>query len=203
MASTSSPYGVQVISSQDGFAPRPARIPFGIASGYASNIFKGQLVKMIAATGTIQACTNPGGTPDALYAVFDGVDYTPLGARPAISPFWPGGTTYDSTQDMLVYIYPLWLPGTRLKVQADGSVAQALLGSSFNMTPANMGNGSTQVGLSLCTAAAAGVPAGSQGQLTLTEFATDVGSTIGDAFTDLICTVAYPQIGFRGNTSIG
>ena len=201
MASVSSPYGCQVISDQGGFAPRPYRIPFGIASGLASNIYKGQPVKLVAASGTITPCTNPGGTPDALYGIFDGVDYTPLGGRPTVSPFWTAGTVYDATQDMLVYLYPMWIPGYRIKVQADGSVAQTLLGSSFNFT--NLGNGSTITGLSQCTVGAAGVVAGSQGQLTLTEFATDVSSAIGDAFTDLILTVAYPQVGFRGQNSIG
>jgi hypothetical protein len=47
------------------------------------------------------------------------------------------------------------------------------------------------------------VVAGSQAQLALVEFATDITSTIGDAYTDLICTVAYPQVGFRGQNSIG
>lgn len=201
MASTSSPYGISVISNQVGVAPRPLRIPNGIVSGYASNIFKGQPVKLVAATGTIQAVTNPGGTPDALYAVFDGVDYTPLGGRPAVSPFWPAGTTIDTTQDFFVYVYPLWLDSVRLQIQADGAVAQALLGSGFNFS--NLSAGSTSTGLSACTVAAAGVAAGSQAQLALVEFATGINDTIGDAYTDLICTVAYPQVGFRGQNSIG
>lgn len=201
MASVSSPYGLQAISSQVGVAVRPHRIPFGIASGLASNIFKGTPVKLNPATGTIVPCTNPGGTPDQVFGIFMGVDYTPSGGRPAVSPFWPTGTVYVTTEDMLVYIYPLWQPATRIKVQADGAVAQALLGCEFNFT--NLTAGNTQTGLSACTVGAAGVPLGSQGQLTLVEFATDINDTIGDAFTDLICTVAYPQVGFRGQNSIG
>lgn len=201
MASVSSPYGCELISDQQGPAVRPYRIPFGIASGFASNIYKGQPVKLNAATGTIQPVTNPGGTPDALYAIFDGVDYSPLGGRPAVSPYWLGGTQWDPAQDMLVYVFPLWIPGYRIKVQADGSVPQTLLGSGFNFT--NLANGSTITGLSQCTVGAAGVPAGSQAQLVFTEFATDVSDAIGDAYTDLIMTVAYPQVGFRGQNSIG
>lgn len=203
MAIISSPYGVEVISDQTGYAPRTQRIPLGIANGLASNIFKGQPVKVNPATGTITPITNPGGTPDQLYAIFDGVEYTPLGGRPAVSPFWPGGTTYDATLDMFVYVYPLWLPGIRLQVQADGSVPQAGLGSGFNFTAANLANGNTSTGLSACTVAAAGAPAGSQAQLAFIEFATGINDAIGDAFTDMIFTVAYPQIGFRGQNSIG
>lgn len=200
MASSSSPYGAQVISDFTG-TPRPLRIPFGIVSGYASNIFKYQPVKLIAATGTIQAVTNPGGTPDAIWGLLDGVEYTPLGGRPTESPFWPGGTVFDPTYDMFVYVTPAWIPGLRIQVQADGSVPQTLLGSSFNFS--NLPNGNTSIGLSQCTVGAAGVASGSQGQLTLIEFATSVGSAIGDAFTDLICEIAYPQIGPRGQVSIG
>lgn len=201
MASVSSPYGVQVISNQVGVSPRPLRMPNGIVSGYASNIFKGQPVKINPATGTIQAITNPGGTPDQLYAIFEGVDFTPSGGRPSVSPFWPAGTTVNANEDFLVYVYPLWLDSVRLQVQADGAVAQALLGSGFNFT--NLSAGSTSTGLSACTVAAAGVAAGSQAQLALIEFGTGINSTIGDAFTDLICTVAYPQVGFRAQNSIG
>lgn len=200
MAATSSPYGCQIVSDMSG-TPRTLRIPFGIASGLASNIFKYQPVKLVPATGTVTAVTNPGGTPDPIYGIFAGVEYTPVGGRPTESPFWAGGTTYDSGYDMFVYIWQAWMPGTRFQIQADGSVPQTLLGSSFNFS--NLAAGSTQVGLSQCTVAAAGVQAGSQGQLTLVEFANSVGDAPGDAFTDLICTMAYPQIGYAGVNSLG
>jgi hypothetical protein len=200
MAATASPYGIQVISDMVGVAPRLMRQVSGIVNGYGSNIFKGQPIKLV--NGYIQPCTNPGGTPDPIYGVFDGVDFTPLGGRPTESPFWAAGTNVDTTQDFLVYYYPLWMPSARVKIQADGSVAQALMGSGFNFT--NIGNGSTFTGSSQATVGAAGVPAGSQAQLALVEFYdTQVLDTIGDAFTDLICTIAYPQVGFRGQNSIG
>lgn len=201
MAATSTPYGVRVISDQQSVSPRPWRIPNGIVSGLASNIFKGQPVKFDPTTGTITPITNPGGTPDQLLAIFDGVDFTPQGGRPAVSPFWPSGTVVNTAEDFLVYLFPLWIPGYRLQVQADGSVPQTRLGREFNFS--NLSAGSTFTGLSACTVAAAGAGAGSQGQLAFTEFATDINSTIGDAFTDMIFTVAYPQLGFRGQNSIG
>lgn len=207
MALTSSPYGAQIISDLTG-TPRNQRLPNGIASGYASNIFKFQPIKLVAATGTIQAVTNPGGTPDKLFGIFSGVEYTPLGGRPVVSPFWPAGTIVDPNYDFFVYYWPAWVPGLRIAIQADGPVSQALIGSQFNFS--NLAAGSTQVGLSQCTVAAAGVQAGSQGQLALIEFGTNVvdagqptGAPGGDAYTDLICTIAYPQIGFGSQNSIG
>lgn len=202
MASVSSPYGVQVISDQGGPAARPWRIPNGIASGYGSNIFKGQPVMFNPVTGTLVACTNPGGVPDQIAGIFNGVYYTPTGGRPTESNFWPAGQTVNANEDFLVYVFPLWIPGYRLRVQADGSVGQTLMGQGFNFS--NLSAGSTATGLSACTVAAAGVAAGSQAQLTLTEFYDGVVTdSIGDAYTDLICTVAYPQVGFRGQNSIG
>lgn len=196
MASTSTPYGVRAISSQDGVTPRPWRIPFGIASGLGSNIFKGQVVNMTSA-GVITPVT---ATTDRMLAVFDGVDYTPTGGRPAVSPFWASGMTYNANEDMLVYLYPMWLPGTRFQIQADGSVGQTSLGGGFNLS--NFAAGNTSTGLSACTVNATQVAGGSQAQFAFTEFATNIDSAIGDAFTDMIFTVAFPQIGFGPQNAI-
>lgn len=200
MASTSSPYGLQPISSQDGVA-RPIRMPNGIANSLASNIFKYQAVTLNPATGTLIPVTNPGGVPQRIFGVFAGVEYTPLGGRPTVSPFWPSGTTFDPNFDMLVYLWPAWTPAYRFRVQADGAVAQTLMGSQFNIT--NVSAGSTAVGLSQSTVGAAGVPAGAQGQFALVEFDVQVNDLIGDAFTDLIVTTAFPQVGFGPQASIG
>ncbi len=197
MALTSTPYGIQPISDQQGIL-RPLRIPLGIASGLAANIFKYEAVKIAVATGTITPIT--AGT-DPIFGIFAGVEYTPTGGRPAVSPFWASGTTYDATLDMFAYIWPAWIPGTRFQVQADGSVAQALLGSQFRIN--NFAAGNTATGLSACTVAAAGSTVGVQGQLALVEFATGVNDAVGDAFTDLICTIANPQVGLGIQTSIG
>jgi hypothetical protein len=202
MAATSTPYGAQVIGDEGGVG-RTERLPFGIVSGYAANIFKYQPIKIDPTTGTIQAVTNPGGTPDAIFGIFAGCEFTPQGGRPAESPFWPSGTVYNTVENMFVYYWPLWTPSKRILVQADGSVPSSLLGSQFNFN--NLTAGNTSVGLSQCTVAHGGVQAGSQGQLVLVEFAPLSGDPDngGDAYTDLICTIAYPQIGFRGQNSIG
>jgi hypothetical protein len=197
MASISSPYGFQAVSDQIGIA-RPLRIPFGIASGLPANIWKGQPVYIVAATGTLTPST---ATTDKLFGIFQGVEYTPSGGRPAVSPYWPSGTTYDPTFDMLVYIVPTWIPSTRFRVQANGSVGQALLGAEF--VTANFAAGSAPVGLSAATVNAAGIVVGQQGQWALVEFDTAIGSTIGDAFTDLITICSYPQVGPGSQTSIG
>lgn len=204
MSTTSNPYGIRPIGSQGGLE-RTVRVPSGIASGYGTNIFKWSAVTMNPATGTLQAVTNPGGVPQRIWGFFAGCEFTPLGSRPSEFPYWPAGSTPDPNYDFFVYIWPAWDPTLRLQVQADGSVPQALLGSQFNIT--NVGAGSTATGLSACTVGAAGVAQGSQGQLVLTEFATDntqiPGSVPGDSFTDLICAIAYSQAGPASQPSIG
>ena len=140
-------------------------------------------------------------TTDKIFGVFMGVYYTPPGGQPTPSAIWPSGGTYSTTDDMFVWVVPAWVPGMRFQIQADGTVAQALLGSQFNLS--NFAAGSTQVGLSNCTAAFAGVAGASQGQLVLEEFYPGVSSAIGDAYTDLIVGVSYPQIVGGFQTSIG
>jgi hypothetical protein len=202
MASISSPYGFEPINDQTGI-DRTLRIPNGIQSGLASNIFKYQPVTLNPVTGTIIPITNPGGVPQQVFGIFMGCEFSPIGGRPEEYTLWPSGSTPDPVFNFFVYVWPAYMPGTRFRVQADGSVPQALLGSQFNIT--NAGNGNTTTGLSACTVGAAGVAAGSQGQFALVEFfdTTGIYGTIGDAYTDLIVTSTYPQVGFGSQKSIG
>lgn len=198
MSTISSPYGLKPISHLSG-VPRPLRIPLGIANSLGSNIFKFQPVYIAVASGTITPVT---ATTDRIFGVFAGCEYTPVGGRPTESPFWPTGTTYDTTFDMFAYVWPAWDSTTRWQIQADGAVAQTTLGAQFNFV--NFGNGSTVTGLSSCQANHTMVAAGgNQGQLFLQEFATDINDTVGDAFTDLIVGIAFPQVGLGVQNSIG
>ena len=117
MSAISSPYGFQPISSIEG-VPRPMRVPNGIKSGLASNIFKFQPVTLNPANGTLLPVTNPGGVPQKIFGIFAGVEYTPLGGRPAVSPFFPSGTVWDPAYDMFCYFWPAWDPATRWRVDA-------------------------------------------------------------------------------------
>jgi len=210
MSATSSPYGIQPISSQSGTV-RTLRMPNGIPSGLAFQISKFQAVTIdeITNPGTLLPVTNPGGVPQKVFGIFAGVSYTPKGAQPTDSPYWPSGTTYDTTFDMFVYIWPVSDSSLRFAVQADGSVSQVLMGSQFNIT--NVAANNTPPGVSLSTVGAAGVAAGSQGQFVLEEFNPSVYDPAsspssqpgGDAFTDLIVRIAYPQISGGFQPSIG
>ena len=204
MASTSSPIGFQAISDGVGTV-RPLYIPNGILSSYAANIFYGAPVTMAVATGTLNAVT---ASTDKIFGIFQGCYFTPTGGSPTFSPFWPTGSTFacaagtnNALEQMYAVIIPAWIPGIRFRCQADGAVAQALLGSQFIVS--NFVVGSTVTGMSQATVAAAGVNAASQGQFFLEEFYPGINSAVGDAYTDLIVGVAYPQVGHGFQASIG
>ncbi len=197
MATVSAPYGFIPISHTSG-TPRAMRMPFGIASGEATAIYKYQPIKL--SSGLIVPIT---GTTDPIFGIFAGVEFTPAGGRPAVSTFWPAGQTYDATNDMNVYFWPAWDPTLRLAVQADGAVPQASMGGGFNVS--NITAGSTVTGLSAATVAATVVAGSSQGQFYAIEFGLGVNDQYGgnDAFTNLIVGVALEQIGYAPLTSIG
>ncbi len=201
MASTSSPYGFQPISHQSG-TPRTLRMAGGIASAYGTAIYKFQPITLVA--GSIQPIT---GATDKIFGIFAGVEFTPTGGRPTESPFWPAGSTYQTSGgvplfDMWVYYWDAWDASLRFQVQADGAVAQALMGSQFN--PSNFTNGSTITGLSAATIAAAGVGTGTQGSFFLEGFAPNVNDPVNgnDAYTDLIVGISRNQVGPGVQTSI-
>ena len=191
MALVSAPYGLDVISNQEGFADRGLRMQNGISSGYGTSIFRNSAVAINPATGTLIAVTSP---TQPIFGTFQGVEYTPLGGRPAVSPFWPAGTVIDPGYDFMVYITPAVNSTMRWRVQANGSVGQVAMGAQFNLT--NFTAGNTQTGLSQMQVSATPLPAGQSGQVTLIEFFDNTGvyGTIGDAFTDLIVTINLAQI---------
>lgn len=196
MAIVAAPYGFQPINHLSG-TPRAIRMPFGIASGQAGNIFKWQPITLTA--GLITPVTT---TSAPIWGIFAGVEFTPTGGRPQVSPFWPDSQTYDSTFNMFVYFWPGWDPALRLKVQSTGSIAQALMGAQFDI--ANAAGGNTATGLSASGIASASVGNGTQGQFFLQEFGVDVDDQLGggDAFTDCIVGISRPQVGGAPQTSI-
>lgn len=208
MSATATPYGFQIASSQVGIV-RTLRMPLGIANTFGSSIFKYQPVKIVA--GVLQPIT---ATTDPIFGFMAGVEYTPVGGRPAVSPFWAASTNYDTGYDMNVYVWPAWLPDLRIRVQANGSVGQSAMGQQFNIVTGSgsygIAAGSTQTGLSAAGVNATPPGTGQQGQFAFIEFDPEVGdpasgpgtSAGGDAFTDLIVTVARQQVVGGIQTSI-
>jgi len=128
----------------DGF--RPSRVRGGspnssgqneypIASGYASNIFSGDIV--VNADGYINVLTT---TTQKAMGVFVGCRYV-VDGEPKFSKYWPSGTSATDA-----YAQVVDSPSATFIVQADASVTAGDLNSqNFNVT---LGSGSTVTGRS-------------------------------------------------------
>ena len=127
MATTASPYGLKAVNHIGGtpYAGSTRLLP--IASGYASNIFNGSIVSIVAA-GTVEMVTvtgNGGGGaaasfPAGTIGVFVGCTYSdPVTGNLTFNQYWPSGTV---TADAQAYIVDD--PEVVFMAQADAAVTQ-------------------------------------------------------------------------------
>lgn len=95
----SAPYGLKPINRIDGMPYAGATRQLSIASGYAANIFNGDLVTLVTG-GTVEKFT--GTTSGAMVGVFVGCQYTdPSTKQPRWSQYWPTGTV---ASDAVAYV---------------------------------------------------------------------------------------------------
>jgi hypothetical protein len=182
MATVSAPYGLRPINLIGGqqFAGSTRQIK--IASGYAANIFFGDIVA-IGVDGTIVKVTTLGTNADPFPAgtvgVFLGCAYTSPTLKYFLnSQYWPTGTV---ASDAMAYVCDD--PDTLFQIQADAAVTQTMLGSNFgvNQTAGSTTTGDSKVSLDVATRATTNTVA-----LRLVDFVNGPFSTVGDAFTDCI-----------------
>ena len=86
MSSTSAPFGLRPAYHPSGL-DRAQALAGGIASGYASNILKGQPVKLVTA-----GVLNVAAAGDAFQGAIDGVQWTDTTGRARVSNYWPANT---------------------------------------------------------------------------------------------------------------
>ena len=113
MANVDAAFGFVPIRHMSGNAPRTNK--YTIASGLAENIFKGDMVIVVAA-GTITPHT---ATETNNIGVFDGCSYTASDGSYVYSEYWPSGTV---ATDIIAYVYDD--PYTVFKAQSAGTTAQ-------------------------------------------------------------------------------
>jgi len=95
----SAPYGLKPVNRIDGMPYAGATRLLSIASGYAANIFNGDLVTLVTG-GTVEKFT--GTTTGAMVGVFLGCSYTdPSTKQPRFSQYWPTGTV---AADAVAYV---------------------------------------------------------------------------------------------------
>lgn len=176
MASTAAAFGLKPVNLIGGqpFAGSTRQIK--IASGYGTNIFNGDVVKLVAA-GTVEKDT---GTATATpVGVFVGCTFTdPNSEQMTFKNYWPASTVASDA-----FAYVVDDPDVLFHIQADGSVAQTALGANFAIV---QGSGSTSTGVSGVSLDASTVATTNTLPLRLVDFYTGPNSSIGDSFTDCI-----------------
>lgn len=191
MASTASPYGFKPVNEVGGLPYAGSTRTFLIdPAGYAVNIFNGSLV-YVNSSGYLNLVTASGadGTTNAFPAgtaltgavgVFVGCQYTNAQGQVIFSQYYPASTTG------VVKAYVIDDPDTIFQVQANGSVAQAVLGENVTLANAQTtSTGSTTTGNSNIAVSATSktttAPFRVVGFVDMQGF-----SVVGDSYTDLL-----------------
>ena len=185
MASSATPYGFKPVNLIGGQPYAGSTRQIKIASGYGANIYNGSIVAIVAA-GTIEIVTTNGDNstpfPAGTIGVFVGCTYTdPNSKQKLFSQYWPTGTV---ASDAMAYIVDD--PDVLFQVQADGSLAQAALGQNAHLAAVqSTSTGSTATGNSN-TALDATTNTTSGFAFRIVDFVDAPGSTVGDAYTDVL-----------------
>lgn len=182
MATTAAPYGLRPINLIGGQVFAGSTRQIKIASGYAANIFFGDIVA-IGLNGTIVKVTNVGTNADPFPAgtvgVFLGCTYTDPNLKYKLNAqYWPTGTV---AADAMAYVCDD--PDALFQIQADDAVTQTMLGSNFgvNQTAGSTASGNSKVSLDVGTRATTATIG-----LRLVDFVEGPFSTVGDTYTDCI-----------------
>lgn len=174
MSTTSQAYGLIPVFHPSG---QTRANKYTIATGYAANIFKGDLVKMHT-DGTL----NIGDGTSPAIGVFAGCEYTDSNGKPTVSPYWPTGT---AATNITAYVYDDQQTMFKVGVTANASgFDQAVIGQQANLS--NVGTGTTATGLSSGSVATAAIAAGTLAQVRIMGF---VDGEVYNATTN-----PYPQL---------
>ena len=178
MAKTATPYGLKAVNHVGGtpYAGSTRLLP--IASGYASNLFNGQVVQ-IETDGTIGLVGTFG---DGVIGVFVGCTYTdPNTQQLTFNNMWPTGLVAADAK-----AYVIDDPDVVYMAQADGAVTQEDLGQNTGFAADQttstgvLINGNSTSAVSATTAVTAALP------FRIVDFVDIPTSTVGDAFTDVL-----------------
>ena len=180
MATSATPYGarpVGTLSASGSFTGKTMQIK--VASGYATDIFHGDFVKMVSA-GTVEK--DAGTSTLTCIGIFLGCKYTdPNTNQMTFNQYWPASTV---ASDAVAYV--LTDPNATFMMQGDATIAQTALGANFAVVQTA---GSTSIGKSKNACDASTVATTNTLPLRIVDFVDGPTSSIGDAFTDAIYKV--------------
>ncbi len=176
MAATAAAFGLKPVNLIGGRVYAGSTRQIKIASGFGTNIFNGDVVKLVAG-GTVEKDT--GTTALTPVGVFVGCKFTdPNSEQMTFKNHWPASTVASDA-----FAYVVDDPDVLFLIQADGAVAQTELGSNFAVV---QGSGSTGTGVSGVSLDASTSATTNTLPMRLIDFWNGPESSIGDAFTDCI-----------------
>ena len=192
MSATSAPRGLKPIGLLGGMPFAGSTREFLIKSGYATAIFNGDVVGLADTANStddgylvreaVASEVNPIG-------VFLGCSYTdPNTNQLTFSQYYPGSITASDIK-AVVSVNPF----TLYEVQADGAIAQTQLGMTADLVQTQAGStvtGNSGIQLDASTASVGGEC------WKIVDFVERVGSTIGDAKTDVIVMMNQTEHAF-------
>ena len=192
MSTTSAPRGLKPIGILGGAAFVGSTREYLIKSGYSTAIFNGDVVGFADVANstddghlvreTAASEVNPIG-------VFLGCSYTdPNTSQPTFRQYYPGSISASDIK-AVVAVHP----HTLYEVQADGAVAQTSLGMTIDLVQTSAG--STITGNSGLQADASTASVGGE-LFKIVDFVNRPGSTIGDAYTDLVVMLSPAENAF-------
>jgi hypothetical protein len=182
MSSTNAPFGLRPAFHPSGL-DRAQALAGGIASAYASNILKGQPVKLNSSGNIVVAAAG-----DSFQGAFDGVQWTDTTGRARVSNYWPANTAYTAGSCVAYYYSD---PRIVYEIQADGSLAQTAVGDQADLS--NTTAGSSTTGLSACTLSTTLAGVGNTAQMTIVDLAPYPDNAWGDSYTIVRATINKSQ----------
>jgi len=120
MANKDAPFGLRAVGELGSEVQNGGTTQYRIASGYGTAIYKGDLVILVTATGTLNVAGN--GDTD-LVGVFNGCFYNdPTTQKPTWSNYYPGSIS-PSVGNIDAFVYDD--PNKLFEIQAEGSLTYA------------------------------------------------------------------------------
>lgn len=192
MASTSAPYGLRPVRLLGGRVYAGSVTHYKIASGYATSIFKGDVVKLVTA-GTIEKDT---GTNTATpVGVFMGCEYSDPTLNYLVQrQYWPASTVASDAMALVADD-----PDLIFEVQGDGTLAQTALGANVDL---EQGAGNTATGNSGVGIDVSQIESTTTLPLRIIGFVDRPGSAVGDSYTDAYVIWNHGVHQFRNATGL-
>lgn len=200
MSATSAPFGLRPAFHPSGL-DRAQALANGIqavstsgnvSAGYATNILKGQPVKMDTGGYIVVAAAG-----DAFLGAFAGVEWTDSTGRRRVSNYWPANESFQ-VGSVVAYFYND--PNIVYEIQTDGTLTQTAIGAEADLS--NTTNGSTTTGLSQATLSTSVVASPNTAQMRIVDIAPYPDNAWGDNFVIVRATIAEYQFAGVAGTAL-